>query len=83
MSQFYSDPKREDEPTALPDCEVFYRTREENEADGWLDGDEEVQEAGWYYWACFPGCLPDSDAFGPFLTEQDAILDARDYFGEE
>ena len=32
---------------------------------------------GWYWWACFPGCLPDSDAHGPFQTEQEATLDAQ------
>jgi hypothetical protein len=34
---------------------------------------------GWYYWACFPGCLPDSDPIGPFETENEAIADARSY----
>lgn len=23
-------------------------------------------EGGWFYWICFPGCLPDSPAIGPF-----------------
>lgn len=23
----------------------------------------------WYWWSCFPGCLPDSDPIGPFATE--------------
>ena len=32
--------------------------------------------AGVYWWACFPGCLPDSDASGPFDTEKDALEDA-------
>lgn len=32
--------------------------------------------AGVYWRACFPGCLPDSDAFGPFDTEKDALEDA-------
>ncbi len=31
--------------------------------------------AGVYWWACFPGCLPDSDAFGPFDTEKAALED--------
>lgn len=30
-------------------------------------------EGGWFYWYCFPGCLPDSDAFGPYATRQEAI----------
>lgn len=32
---------------------------------------------GWYWWACFPNCTPDSDAFGPFKTSYFAWLDAR------
>ena len=32
---------------------------------------------GWYWWSCFPGCLPDSDPLGPFASKQDAISDAR------
>ena len=28
--------------------------------------------AGWYYWTCLPGCMPDSDASGPFATEEEA-----------
>lgn len=37
---------------------------------------------GWYWQACFPGCLPDSSAQGPFETEQAAIEDANLYTGE-
>jgi hypothetical protein len=38
----------------------------------------ELVDAGrWYYWFCFPGCLPDSDPIGPFSTEADALADAR------
>ena len=80
MPQFYSDPERETDPYALPDCEVFYRTAAENAADRWLDDDGEPYGEGWYWWACFPGCLPDSDdPSGPFATKQEAIDDARDY----
>ncbi len=42
--------------------------------------EERQQEAesleGWYWWTCCPGCLPDSDASGPFETEEEAIQDA-------
>jgi len=31
---------------------------------------------GWHWWACYPGCLPDSDAFGPFTTSYRALKDA-------
>jgi len=33
-------------------------------------------DPGWYWWACFPGCMPDGDPSGPFQTEQEAIDDA-------
>jgi hypothetical protein len=43
--------------------------------------DEELARAfggspGWYWWACYPGCLPDGDAFGPFPTSYRALKDA-------
>ncbi len=31
----------------------------------------------WFHRFCFPGCLPESDTSGPFLTEQEALDDAR------
>ena len=39
--------------------------------------------AGWYYWPCFPGCLPDGDAIEPFESEAEAVQDARDNYEEE
>jgi len=33
---------------------------------------------GWYWQACFPGCLPDGDAFGAYETEAEAIAAAND-----
>ncbi len=32
---------------------------------------------GWFWWACFPGCLPDGPATGPFATYQEALADAQ------
>jgi hypothetical protein len=45
--------------------------------------EEEIREQakyseGWYYWTCFPGCLPDSAPEGPFASEDGAIADARE-----
>lgn len=37
---------------------------------------------GWYYWCCLPGCLPDSDASGPYATEEAALDAARETFGD-
>jgi hypothetical protein len=38
----------------------------------------ETDRKGWFYWYCLPGCLPDSDAFGPFATEAEALADAQE-----
>ena len=46
---------------------------------GAVDTDLKPSEITGYYWqSCFPGCLPDSGAFGPFTTESDAISDAQE-----
>ena len=82
MSQQYFDPKRESDPYALPDCEVFHLDDIDQPIAGnrvMIDVDGNPLPAGWYWWACFPGCLPDSDPFGPFETEAEALADARDF----
>ena len=35
---------------------------------------------GWYYWYCLPGCLPDIEPIGPYLSKQGATLAA---YGEQ
>lgn len=66
MSQHYSDPSRADDPHALPDVEVFYLTlAESNQFD--------EPAAGWYYWYCFPGCMPSDDPIGPYDTRAAAV----------
>lgn len=32
---------------------------------------------GWFFWSCFPGCLPDSDPSGPYTTEAQATQAAQ------
>jgi hypothetical protein len=71
MAQHYSNPKRENDPHALPDIETF--THLDVEMDP-----EHYHGPGWYWWSCFPGCLPDSDPVGPFETEEAALADARE-----
>lgn len=90
MAQYYSDPSREEDPHALPDLEVFYvsaREFAEASAETWMaeqlaDHDYSptacCDSAGWYYWYCMPGCLPDSEPNGPFATEELALADARE-----
>ena len=43
------------------------------------DGECDPLGKGWYWWACFPGCMPDGDPSGPFENEQEAIKDATEY----
>ena len=80
--QAYSDPKRESNPTALPDLEVWEHTPEDhhkNDRHPCPHSGEEGKCAGpgFYYWSCFPGCLPDSEPIGPFPSEAEALADAR------
>lgn len=72
--QIYSNPKRADDPHALPDVEVFYLEAFSR----MTDQDGATLDPGWYWWACFPGCLPDGDPIGPFNTQQEAIADAQE-----
>ena len=51
-------------------------------------GESEVVETdtpdpGWYWWSCFPGCLPDGEPMGPFETEAEALADAREGIEDE
>ena len=72
--QFYTDESLESNPRSLPDAEVFHA--EANDAR--FANDNTLVIAGYYYWYCFPGCLPDSEPYGPFSSKQAAIDDARD-----
>jgi len=46
----------------------------------WFDENDKQGEqdllAGWYWWPCFPGCLPDGETVGPFETSYMAYHDA-------
>jgi hypothetical protein len=56
--------------------EVFEVTREDIEPGHFA----EDLGPGWYWWIRLPGCLPDSEAEGPFTSKQHAIDDAaRDF----
>lgn len=33
--------------------------------------------SGWFFWYCFPGCLPDSDPYGPYQTHDEALRECR------
>lgn len=74
MSQEYSNPKRADDKYALPNVEIFYAKSGELQSE---DGEPCIGN-GYYYWYCFPGCLPDSDPIGPFDTYAEAFAAMRD-----
>lgn len=64
--------------------EVFYHDGERySDDDCWSNEDGEPLEAGWYYWSCLPGCMPDCDPYGPFETEEDAFSDAQENWGDD
>ena len=83
MPYHYNDPKRENEPTAFPNVEVFFNDEDSGQ---WgceprnFGSDGYPIESGWYYAFGFPGCLWDSDPVGPFDTEAEALADAREGF---
>ena len=76
--QFYTDPQRETHVS--PDAESFYiglgNRHEYTEC--FAEGMPQPIEHGWYWWACFPGCLPDGEPIGPFATEDLAVANARE-----
>lgn len=85
--QAYSDPKRESDPHALPDLEVWkhHHTTLGGCAKECapLDDNGECRGAGWYWWVCKPGCLPDSKATGPFESGPAALMDARGWLDDD
>jgi hypothetical protein len=93
MSQHYSDPSRASDPHALPDVEtfqarygycpecqslVFSPTCTMGACAECNHRITKLDEHGWFYWFCLPGCLPDSEPFGPFPTEDEALADAQE-----
>jgi hypothetical protein len=79
--QVYSDSTRENDQHALPDVEVLHVSEKDTYAKDAFHSAEDGSffGEGWYWWACFPGCLPSADPWGPYATEHDALKDVRDY----
>lgn len=63
--------KSEDGEEEYGSFEVFY-------SNGSHGATAERHERGWYWWACFPGCLPEGPPMGPFASEQEAIDNAQE-----
>ena len=65
-----------DSGTGFGSLEVFYSDLAGVRMPSDPAGETETVEPGWYWWPCFPGCLPDSDPVGPYQSERDAVIDA-------
>lgn len=81
LEQLIADIQADDN---LKHLEVFKSTYTETEneyGEIQLDLNGDDTGTGWFYWFSLPGCLPDSEAFGPFETEQEALADALNQFG--
>ena len=78
MTYYYFDPSRVNDDHALEDCEIFYA--DDTLCDE-LNGDNLYHndyQPGWYYIAGMYGYLPDGDPSGPYDTELDALIAARE-----
>lgn len=63
--------------------EIFkVNASEANDKDSvfWNSDDDETRGPGWYFWWSMPGCMPDSDAFGPYPTMDEAEKEAVETF---
>jgi hypothetical protein len=60
---------------------MHMNSRERDKAIAWAI-EESGTTGGWFYWYCFPGCLPDSEAIGPFKSHKAALKDARENASE-
>lgn len=59
--------------------EVFYKTEKEirDEWDSVWINSTAGRLTGWYWWPCFPGCMPDGDPQGPYESEEEATQAAQ------
>jgi hypothetical protein len=71
----------------MDNVEIFRMVRADfikPDSDSWMADRVAANEgksaglAGWYWWTCVPGCMPDSDAFGPFPSAAVARRDAEE-----
>ena len=66
---------------SFQDCKgadgLFYVSQSDFTPDGGLLEEDLPALVGFYWQACFPGCIPDGEAIGPFSTEAEAIQDAN------
>ena len=74
-------------------CGEFQLSENYIQVEGWVGPESKVicpdcghnsgapaasDKKGWFYWFCFPDCMPDSEEHGPFDTREEALENARD-----
>jgi hypothetical protein len=64
------------------DYEVFNHPGDYDLNEG-MTKDDFHYKHGWYFWFCIPGCLPDSDPYGPFVDEEAANYEAQMELAED
>ena len=74
---FYIDPEVEKSSESIPGGEVFFLDEVDAEEALGCDANNVPPGSGWYWWPCFPGCMPDGEMDGPYPTQEDAIKAAR------
>jgi hypothetical protein len=68
---------KDEEGNEYGSFEVYFYTQEERGQSIKAYGDTiDHLEPGWYWVACFPGCMPDGEPSGPFYTSIEAYNDA-------
>lgn len=74
-------PFHDEEGETYGSFEVFWHdAKDTEEGDVWHDEYGDIwADSGWYWWACFPGCLPDGEPAGPFARSDLAFYDADEY----
>lgn len=69
---------RNEDGEAFGSFEVYWHKGDVRPGDEELAGDDfEPARPGWYWHACFPGCMPDGGSSGPFTSSRAAWRDAR------
>ena len=69
--------------TTVEDGAGEYRCDSCSEGRKGFEPEKEDVQTGWFYWFCFPGCMPDSEPMGPYATEEEALADAREGMDDE
>jgi hypothetical protein len=51
--------------------------------DCWANEEGETLPEGWYFWSCFPGCMPEGDPNGPYDSEDAAWAAADEMWNDD